>query len=132
MKCPNCGADIPEVSRFCLSCGKDVPPPKEATVEKDDGSDFPVGAIMLYGLAFMMMFFAIMPMVMGFMEGAIAMMAVGAVMVLAGVYIQRMYKKPVVVKQEPKPEKVIKIKCRYCGKLHDPDDERCDSCGATL
>jgi len=91
-----------------------------------------ITAMLLIGMAFMIMFFAIMPIAMGYIEGAIAMFVVGAIMVLAGVYVHRTDKKPVEPKKVEEKVVKVKIKCRYCGRLNEPDEEKCGSCGATL
>jgi uncharacterized membrane protein YfcA len=81
-------------------------------------------------LAFMMFFFAILPIVLGSWIGAALMMGVGVIMVIIGFLMWWASRKPVVQKEPERPK--VKLKCRYCGKLADEDATRCDSCGATL
>jgi len=132
VKCQNCGADVPEVSRFCLSCGKEIPPPQkiEIPVEEDDGPS--VGAILCFGLSFMLFFFGLVPILLGSWEGAALMFAVGTIPVIIGFLIIRAEKKPRVIEKPSKPEPVVKLKCHYCGSLNDQTSNRCEACGATL
>lgn len=129
MKCLNCGAEIPEVSRFCLSCGKEIPAPKQVSVQQKVDPDPEGYSMLLFGLAFMMFFFALAPILLGLWIGAALMMAVGLVLVTIGYSMLKSNKKEIEKKQE---EAAIKIKCRYCGMLNDQEANRCDSCGATL
>lgn len=129
MKCLNCGAEIPEVSRFCLSCGREVPPPKQAVFEDAHNPDPHGHAMMLFALSFMMFFFAIMPFVLGMWIGGVVMVAVGGLLVFAGLYVLRSNRRQVV---EAKKEAAVRVKCRYCGTLNDQDASRCLSCGAAL
>ena len=130
VKCSNCGAEVPEVSRFCLSCGKEIPPPKKADAPEADEDNINVPSIVLFMLAFMIFFFAILPIVLGSWIGAALMMGVGVILVIVGFLMWRASRKPVVQKEPERPK--VKIKCRYCGTLHNEDATRCVSCGATL
>jgi hypothetical protein len=129
MKCANCGAEIPDVSRFCLSCGKELPPPKRTTAPPSANPDPNGYSMLLFGLAFMMFFFALAPMFLGLWIGAGLMMVVGLVLVLIGYMMLRANRIEI---EEERKEAMIKVKCRYCGMLNDKDEERCASCGATL
>ena len=39
MECPECGADIPATSRYCMNCGSIIDENSEITTEGDDGFD---------------------------------------------------------------------------------------------
>lgn len=130
LKCTGCGADIPDVSRFCLSCGKAVPPPTSVPVQQAEEEDEPnFFAILLLLLAFMVFFFALVPMFLGLWIGVGIMAGVGMLMVGAGLYMIRSHKREV---KEAAEKASVKIKCRYCGSLNPQDAQRCMSCGATL
>lgn len=128
MRCPNCGADIPDISRFCLSCGKEVPPPKQLPIQEDDSDSLGI-AMLLVALSFMIFFFMIVPIFLGLWIGAGLMAGIGCVLVVAGVYVFRSNKKHV---EKMRELKNAKIKCRYCGSLNEQTALKCDSCGATL
>ena len=120
---------MPDVSRYCLSCGKEIPPPKMAAAPQQQDPD-PTGyAMMCFGLAFMMFFFALVPMFLGLWLGVIIMTAVGVLLVLVGYSIIRSGKKQVERIQE---KAAIKLKCHYCGSLNEQSAIRCEACGATL
>lgn len=129
MRCANCGADIPDVSRYCLSCGKEVPPPKQATAPPPVDPDPNGYSMLLFGLAFMMFFFALAPIFLGLWIGAGLMMSVGLALVLIGYMMLRSNKREIADARE---EATVRVKCRYCGMLNGKDEERCGSCGATL
>ncbi len=130
MKCPSCSSDIPDESRFCLKCGKEVvASPAPVQPPEDDSSE--VFAMMCMAFAFMLFFFSLAPFFMGIWVAGIAMLAVGVVLMLAGYRMIRVSKKEHMAMLEKKAEKV-KIKCRYCDTLNDEDAERCRSCGAAL
>jgi len=129
LKCPECGAEIPDVSRFCLSCGKEVPPPKQLPVREEDESASQVVAILLLMLSFMVFFFMLVPVFLGLWIGAVIMAAIGCVLVLAGVYVHRSGRRRI---ERMREERAAKVKCRYCGSLNEQTALKCHSCGATL
>ncbi len=129
MKCPGCGAEIPEVSRFCLSCGRSIPPPKEVPSPENDDPDPSGFSMVLIGLSFMVFFFAIVPVIFQLWIGAGLMIGAGIVMVVVAVMMIKSNKKEIAKKHE---EALVRVKCQYCGSLNVQDAERCDSCGATL
>ena len=129
MKCENCGAEVPEVSRFCLSCGKEIPPPKKVESPQQQDPDPNGYAMICFALSFMMFFFALVPIVLGLWIGAVIMAAAGIVLVLVGFLIFRTGKKHI---EKMEDEPVVKLKCRYCGSLNDEAALRCEACGATL
>src|SRR4030067_289130 len=115
MNCPNCGAETPDVPRFCLSCGKAVPPPKQVSVQQQADADPSVHAMMLFGLSFMMFFFALVPIFMGLWIGAVLMAVIGMSLVGAGVYVLRSNRQHI---EKAQMEAAVKIRCRYCGMLN--------------
>ncbi len=132
LKCPSCQSDIPDESRFCLKCGKEVAPapaPAQAPPPEDDGSE--VFAMMCMAFAFMLFFFSLAPFFMGIWIAGLAMLCVGVVLMLAGYRMIRVSKREHIEMIEKKAVK-IKVKCRYCDSLNDEDSEKCRSCGATL
>ncbi|MCU0859975.1 MAG: zinc ribbon domain-containing protein [Thermoplasmata archaeon] len=129
MKCPKCSAEIPDVSRFCLSCGNPVPPPATVAVQEPADPDPNGFAMLFFGLSFMMFFFSLVPMFLGLWVGMLIMVGVGMALVGIGVHMIRSNKRAI---ETAKQEAAIRVKCRYCGSLNDPKAERCASCGATL
>ena len=86
-------------------------------------------SMLLFGLAFMVIFFSIAPLFLGLWLGAAMMMAVGVILVALGYAMLQSSKKAIARRLE---ESEAKIKCRYCGTLNDQQAERCDACGAAL
>jgi hypothetical protein len=129
VRCPHCEAEIPDVSRFCLSCGKEVPPPKSLPVQEDDNPDPHGHAMILIMLSFMVFFFMLVPIFLGLWIGAGLMAGIGCVLVIAGIYVLRSNKKHI---ERMREESAVKVKCRYCGSLSDQAALKCESCGATL
>ena len=129
MKCQNCGAEVPEVSRFCLSCGREIPPPQKVEVPEQHDPDPSGHAMLCFALSFMLFFFALVPILLGLWIGALMMFSVGIIPLIIGFLIIRSGKRPV-EKIEEKP--VVKLKCHYCGSLNDQSSLRCEACGATL
>jgi len=129
MKCPNCGADIPEISRFCLSCGKEIPAPKQVPPQQQSDPDPNGYAMLLFGLSFMMFFFSLAPIFMGLWLGALLMSGIGCLLVATGIYLLRSNKEQI---EKMREEAAVKVKCRYCGGLNEQSALRCGSCGAAL
>lgn len=131
LKCPSCSSEIPDESRFCLKCGKDVATPAAPAAEPqtDDGSE--MFAMMCMAFAFMLFFFSLAPFFMGIWIAGVAMLGVGVILMLAGYRMIRVSKRERMAMAEKKATK-IKLKCRYCGSLNDEHAERCESCGAGL
>lgn len=125
MKCPACSSDIPDASRFCLKCGKDLAP--AAGLSEDDGSE--MFAMMALGIAFMMFFFSMAPFFMGLWIAGVAMIGTGIVLLLAGYHMIRSSRRDRVAVIQ---HKAVRIRCRYCGTLNEERAERCSSCGASL
>jgi predicted nucleic acid-binding Zn ribbon protein len=141
MRCVNCGTEIPEASRFCLSCGEEVPGAVQPRKDKD--SEFNLPSMMLFALAFMMFFFSMVPMFLGYMEGMLLMDGVGVgivVVALINLWLSRRHEEREAERREmaaermekARAEAMAKLKCRYCGALNDRSAMRCEACGATL
>lgn len=86
-------------------------------------------AMLFFGLSFMVFFFSLVPIVLGFWIGAVVMACIGMALVGIGLHMIRTNKRAI---ETAKQEATIRVKCRYCGSLNDPKAERCASCGATL
>jgi len=133
LKCQACGAEIPDVSRFCLSCGKEVPPPKSVPAEERKPAvpdPDPNGhAMICFALSFMMFFMTLVPIFLGLWAGAGILAGIGVFLVLVGCLILRSGRRQA---EEIRESALVKVKCRYCGSLNAPDALRCCSCGATL
>ena len=125
MKCPSCSCSIPDESRFCLKCGKDLAP--VANPSKDDGSE--LFAMMCMGIAFMMFFFSMAPFFMGIWIAGVAMLGVGVVLMFAGYRMIRASRRDQVAAVQ---RRNVRVRCRYCGTLNEEHDDKCDSCGAGL
>jgi ribosomal protein L40E len=129
LKCRFCAADIPDESRFCLKCGKDVSLLPSQTPGLDQDEDSSMFAMMCMAFAFMMFFFSLAPFFLGVWVAGVGMLAVGVVLMLAGYRMIRVSKKDRLERME---RQAIKIKCRYCGSLNEQAATRCKSCGASL
>ena len=129
MKCTNCGAEIPDASSFCMKCGKELAQPQARSSEGFDTSIYPM---MLFGLAFMMFFFSLVPMFMELWEGAVLMDGVGILLVVVGLIAFVLGRREAKEAREETAKSLVKVKCRYCGSLNEQDAEKCQSCGATL
>lgn len=142
LRCPNCGADIPDDSRFCLGCGKEMPG-KSLPEQAPEDSEPSVSSMMLFALSFMIFFFAIVPIILGSWEGGCLMIAAGVVLVIIAflnLNASRKHAEKIAEQRERAAERMqraaelanVKIKCRYCGALNDRSALKCESCGATL
>jgi hypothetical protein len=143
LNCPYCTAEIPDQSKYCLSCGKEIIPDieKEAKLEPTpDPSGF---GMICFAFSVMLFFFAFMPAIFGFWPGVYAMVGGGVLLLIFRYFLLRGYKKEYEKKKaelEKKREEIMKrreqlltrVKCRYCGGLNEQRAERCDDCGAPL
>ena len=141
MKCTNCGVEIPESSRFCLKCGEEIRDGERPSKSREH--EFNLPSMMLFALAFMMFFFSILPMFLGYIEGMLFMDAVGVgilVVALVNLWLSRRHEereaeledKAEERRQKAREQAMAKIKCRYCGALNERTALKCESCGATL
>jgi hypothetical protein len=129
LKCRFCSADIPDESRFCLKCGKDVNPQSAQQMPSDQDEDSTMFAMMCMAFAFMMFFFSLAPFFMGVWIAGVGMLTVGVVLMLAGYRMIRVSRRDRLERLE---RQAVKVKCRYCGSLNGQHDARCKSCGANL
>ncbi len=141
MKCLNCGAEIPEASRYCLSCG--MPVPGKAIPQHVPDTERNPNTFVLFALAFALFFFSFIPIMLGSMEGAALLVLAGivlAVIALVNVNASRKHAEKVAEQLERTAERMQKaaaeanarLKCRYCGALNDRNAVRCVNCGGTL
>jgi len=141
LKCFNCGAEIPEASRYCLSCGMEVP--GKAIPQRIPDPEKNMTYFVLFALAFAMFFFALIPVILGSWEGAALLVVAGialAIIALLNVNASRRHAEKVAELQEKTAERMQKaaaeanarLKCRYCGALNDRNAPRCVNCGGTL
>lgn len=141
MKCLNCGAEIPDASRYCLSCGMEVP--GKAIPQHVPDPERNMNSFVLFALAFAMFFFSLVPMILGSMDGALLLIAAGivlAVIALLNINASRKHAEKVAEQLEKTAERMQKaaaeanarLKCRYCGALNDRNAPRCVNCGGTL
>ena len=126
MRCSACGSDIPDESRFCFKCGKDLTP-RANQLPDDDGSE--VFALMSMGIAFMMFFFSLVPFFLGIWYAGLAMIGAGIVLMFAGYRMIRASRRDQVTVIQ---HRAVRVRCRYCGTLNEERAERCVSCGASL
>jgi len=141
LNCLNCGAEIPDESRYCLSCGIEVPgktiPHRVPDTERNPFT------MILFALSFAMFFFTLIPIIIGSWEGALLMIVAGTVLLIVAflnINASRKHAEKVAEQlertaermQKAAAESTVKLKCRYCGALNDRSALRCGNCGATL
>ena len=141
MKCLNCGAEIPEASRYCLSCGIEVP--GKAIPQRVPDPERNPQSFVLFALGFAMFFFSFIPIILGSWEGAALLVAAGIVMLIIAflnINASRKHAEKVAEQlertaermQKAAAEQTARIKCRYCGALNDRNALRCANCGSTM
>ena len=141
MKCSNCGIEVPDTSRFCLGCGKDIT--GKAPPQGEEDSSFNIYSMLLLSISFMMFFFSLIPLFIGEWVGAVLMDSVGVLMVvvaLINIWSSRKHAEKLAQQRQEAEERMqkareaalAKIKCRYCGGLNDHSALKCETCGATL
>lgn len=135
MKCPACKTEIPDDSKFGLSCGS---PTKEEGIDMilpPDGSNTESRATMYMMFAIMSLFFGFFLLIPGFLVGwglvvpSVGLIIVGFALVLARYRLLRRYAQRV---EKFRQESAIRVRCRYCGALNPQNDEKCMGCGAPL
>ena len=146
-KCPFCSAENPDEAQFCVSCGKIV-----ATVTvpvmptSSSGIDVESQSFILLGFSMFVFMFAFMMGIVGAVAGsgfwivAIILSALGILLLAIRFLIVRSFERKVEKLQaEFKAEmekkrqmELLKVKCRYCGGLNAPTEERCAFCSAPL
>lgn len=135
MKCWNCGAEIPDASRFCLACGRETVTKEVPITKPPEGSNTDVRATVLLGLAALVLMFGLFMLLIGFVARpaflwvALVLLALGTVMLVARTLTLRAYEKRMVRAHELA---TAKAKCGYCGALNEQRAQRCLACGAPL
>ena len=132
-KCPVCENESKPGTMLCPNCGSDltgVPP-----IYDDPNSNAKAMAMLFYGLAGMMGFFAfgfLLPGLLaepGFLIVSFALVLVALVFVVIGRMTTRKERKRI---EHLRTEWVVRGKCEYCGTQNSPGNRKCGSCGAPL
>lgn len=130
-KCPACETESKPGTKFCPKCGSDlslVPP-----VYDDPNSDAKSMALLFYGLAGMMGFFAFGFLIpgllvgMGFLLVSLALVIVAIIFFLIGKAIKKKERARI---EHLRNEWIMHGKCEYCGMQNAPGNQKCTSCGA--
>jgi hypothetical protein len=132
-QCPNCEAESIPGTKLCPKCGSDLSgaPP----IYDDPNSDAKSMAILFYGLAGMMGFFAfgfLLPGLLaesGFLLVSLVLVVLAIIFVLVGRTITRKERSRI---EHLRKEWVVNGKCEYCGTQNIPGNQKCVSCGAPL
>ncbi|MEM4264611.1 MAG: zinc ribbon domain-containing protein [Thermoplasmata archaeon] len=141
VKCLNCGAEIPGDSRYCLRCGIEVP--GKAIPQHVPDPDKNPQSMILFALSFAMFFFSLIPIIMGYWDGALLMVGAGVVLIIIAflnMNASRRHAEIIAERMERTAERMQKaaaemnaqLKCPYCGALNPRSALRCGNCGATL
>jgi hypothetical protein len=132
-KCPACETESKPGTGFCPNCGTDlsgVPP-----IYDDPNSEAKAKAVLFYGLAGMMGFFAfgfLLPGLLaepGFLIVSLVLVLVATMFFLVGRTITRKERSRI---EHLRKEWVVHGKCEYCGMQNSPSNRKCVSCGAPL
>lgn len=133
MKCQTCGTEIPDDSKFCLSCGRrttrgQAPPVVQPTkIPLDDDTD--TKANLLLAFASMLLFFGIGFLLPRWFFVAVPLFVVGAVLLVARHFVINSCGDKV----EKLQRKVVEeFTCQCCGSVNDPGAYKCFDCGAPL
>jgi RNA polymerase subunit RPABC4/transcription elongation factor Spt4 len=135
LKCPACKSEIPDDSKFCLSCGRPIKPEGFDMILPPEGSHTQDRAMIYMMLAIMCLFFGLFLLIPGYFVGlglmipASILVVIGAVFLVARYYVLRHYAEHV---EKLREESAIRVRCRYCGSLNPQEDEKCIGCGAPL
>ena len=143
MNCPSCEAEIPDASKYCLSCGKEVLPGDDVKIKLEPTPDPSGFAMMCFAFSIMFFFFAFIPAIFGFWPGVYAMVGAGILLLVLRFFLVRSYKREYEKKKaevqarraeiaKRREQLLAKVKCRYCGCLNDQRAESCNDCGAPL
>jgi hypothetical protein len=132
-RCPACERESKPGTISCSNCGSDlsgVPP-----IYDDPNSNAKAMAMLFYGLAGMMGFFAfgfLLPGLLaepGFLFVSLALVLVAAVFLLIGRGLTTKERKRI---DHLRQNWVVQGKCEYCGTQNSPANQKCGSCGTPL
>jgi Flp pilus assembly protein TadB len=146
-KCPFCSAENSDEAQFCSSCGKIIATKTVPVLPtSSSGIDVESQSFILLSLSIFVFMFAFMMGIVGavadpgFLIASLVLSAIGVLLLVVRHLIVRSFERKVEKLQaEFKAElekkrqmELIKVKCRYCGGLNSPTEERCEFCGAPL
>ena len=132
-KCPACETESKPGTKVCPRCGSDlslVPP-----IFDDPNSNAKATAMLFYGLAGMMGFFAFGFLLPGFLAESsfllvsLALVIVALIFVFIGLRTSRKERTRI---ERLRREWMVHGKCSYCGMQNPPGNQKCASCGAPL
>ena len=132
-KCPACETESKPGTSNCPNCGSDLSSVPQ--IYDDPNSNVKTMAMLFYGLAGMMAFFAfgfMHPGLMaesGFLLVSFALVLVALVFVIIGRGISKKERNRI---ERLRNDWVEQGKCDYCGIQNAPTTQRCVSCGAPL
>ena len=132
-KCPACENESRPGTRACPKCRTDLT--RVPQIYDDPDSDAKSKAMLCYGLAGMMGFFAfgfLLPGLLaepGFLLVSLALAVVALILFLIGRQIKRNERSHI---ERLRTEWLVHGKCAYCGTQNAPGDGKCVSCGAPL
>jgi hypothetical protein len=132
-KCPACESESKPGTKVCPNCSTDLSGVPQ--IYDDPNSNAKAMALLFYGLAGMMGFFAfgfLLPGLLaesGFLLVSFALVLVALVFFIIGKGISRKERKRI---EHLRNEWVIHGKCDYCGTQNSPGKQKCGSCGAPL
>lgn len=146
-KCPFCSAENADDAQFCSACGKIIATKTVPVIPSEsDGIDSESKSFILLSFAIFLFMFAFMMGIVGavaesgFLIAAAILSALGILLLAVRYLVLRSYERKVErIESEFKAElekkrqmEMVKVKCKYCGGLNSPSDERCGFCGAPL
>lgn len=132
-KCPACETESKPGTRTCPNCGSDLS--RVPQIYDDPNSNAKAMALLFYGLAGMMGFFAfgfMLPGLLaesGFLFVSLALVIVALIFVLIGRGIAKKERRRI---EHLRDQWVDLGKCDYCGTQNTPSNMKCASCGAPL
>lgn len=131
--CPMCKAEIPDDSKFCLSCGRPLTAEDLDMILPPDGSHTEGRATMYLMLAIMSLFFGIFLLVPGYFVGlgmlmpAVCLIVAGVILLVARYIVLKRYAEKVL---KLRNDAAVRVTCSYCGSLNSRSNEKCEICGA--
>ena len=119
-----------------MSCGRPIKEEGLEPIQPPSGSQTETKSTLLQMFAIMVLFFGVFLLVPAFFIQSIvfflvcaALIAAGALMLVARFVILRRYAKKI---EEFREEASEKTKCKYCGSLNSLEAEKCIGCHAPL